>query len=166
MGDLIIMKKATVETFDFLAKNETPEHAIQRAQEYYKKMLDDYKSNLINYPDSAAYWRERIEATEKTLTSGFEIVTFSDFLKMKKKYLCNGELTEITKEDFDEHYDMLPPLRWCTYNNVEMFCMCEMYTGTFTTQYAYSHVTGKCYCAMVDVTDPETWIDKRLEKAA
>ncbi len=37
-----------------------------------------------------------------------------------------------------------------------------MYTGTYTTQYAYSLVTGKYYSAMVDVTDEETWIYNRI----
>lgn len=166
MNDLVIVKKATVEAFGFTEKNETPEHAIIRAKSYYEKDLETYKSHLINYPDMAEHWRNRIEATEKTLAAGFEVVTFEEFLALQKKYLCDGELTEITKEDFDEHFNMLPPLKWCNRHNVEMFCMSEMYTGTYTTQYAYSLVTGKYYCAMVDVTDPETWIDKILDKAA
>jgi hypothetical protein len=74
--------------------------------------------------------------------------------------MVSGEVKEITREDFYEALDCLPPLKWCTKSNVEMFCMREMYTGTYTTQYAKKD--GKYYSAMVDVTDENTWIHNRL----
>ena len=51
---------------------------------------------------------------------------------------------------------------WCTVEGVEMFCMSEMWTGTYTTQYAHDHRTGKYYSKMVDVTDRDTWINTYL----
>ena len=49
-------------------------------------------------------------------------------------------------------------------NGVEMFCMSEMYSDTYTTQYAYDHRTGKYYCKMVDSEDTSTWIHTLLRK--
>lgn len=77
--------------------------------------------------------------------------------------MLSGGVKETTEEIFSEMLNVLPPLYWCTIDGVEMFCMSEMYTGTFTNQYA--RVGEKYYTAMVDITDQSTWIHKLLKNA-
>ncbi|MGL5436016.1 MAG: hypothetical protein ACRDBO_11535, partial [Lachnospiraceae bacterium] len=71
-------------------------------------------------------------------------------------------LKETTEEQFEEALNVLPPLKWCTIDGIEMFCMSEMYTATYTNQYA--RYEGKYYKKMVDVTDKSTWLNNYLKK--
>lgn len=144
--------------YDFCTP-ETAEEVIKKAIEQARKTVETYNSCIVNYPDRADYWKECRKQYE---TAKYELMTFDEFLKRQKQIMLSGGIKEITKEEFDEKLNALPPLKFCRRNNMEMFCMSEMYAGTYTTQYAYSLVTGKYYSAMVDVTDPETWINKRL----
>ena len=88
-------------------------------------------------------------------------MTWDDFQAGQKRHLLNGELKEITKKEWEEMLNVLPPLMWCTIDGVNMFCMSEMYTGTFTTQYA--RYNEKYYCKMVDSADKSTWIHNLLK---
>lgn len=144
--------------YDFCTP-ETAEEIIEKATEQARKTVETYNSHIVNYPDCADYWKTCKKQYE---TAKYEMMTFDEFLKRQKKVMLSGKITEVTKEEFDEVFNALPPLNFCTRNNIEMFCISEMYTETYTTQYAFNLVDGKCYKAMVDVTDPETWINKRL----
>lgn len=160
--ELVIADKNGKELYTFTTEQDK-EKDLHLANRSTRLHIERYSELILDYPDRAEYWTSCLNR-HKAIS--WEIMTYEDFREREKKNLITGELLEITKEDFDEHFNMLPPLKWCTRHNVEMFCMREMYTGTYTTQYAYSLVTGKYYCTMVDVTDPETWIDKILDKAA
>lgn len=135
--------------------------AIERAQKSAAETVATYESHIKNYPDRADYWRS---CKAKYENAKYEVMTFDEFLKRQKVAITSGEVTETTAEQFDEMLNILPPLKWCTIDGVEMFCMCEMYTGTFTNQYA--RIGDKYYTAMVDVTDKSTWIHERLKKSA
>lgn len=139
----------------------TPENAqeiIDRATAKAAETVATYDSHIINYPDRADYWKN---CQKEYINAKYEMMTFDEYLARQKKAMISGPVKEITKEVFEDALNCLPPLKWCTRGNVEMFCMREMYTGTFTNQYAYSLVTGKYYTAMVDVTDVDTWINNR-----
>lgn len=90
--------------------------------------------------------------------------TEEEFQAMEKSKLISGEPEEIAADKFNEMLDVLPPLRWCTIDGVEMFCMSEMYTGTYTNQYAHDKSSGKYYTKMVDACDKSTWINNYLRK--
>lgn len=86
---------------------------------------------------------------------------FESFLNFQKEQLMkNATITEVTKENYTDALNVLPPIKYCTIDGVTMFCMCEMYTGSFTTQYA--KVGDKYFTKLVDITDKETWIHKNL----
>lgn len=144
--------------YDFCTP-ETAAGIIARAEEKAKKQVNDYNNLIIEYPDRADYWKSCKAQYEK---AKYEMMTFSEYLERQKKEMVSGPVTEVTKEDFDNALNCLPPLKWCTRHNMEMFCMREMYTGTYTTQYAYSLVSGKYFSAMVDITDENTWINNRI----
>ncbi len=88
----------------------------------------------------------------------YQIMTFGDFLKLERDKILNEPLTEITAERFSEMLDILPPLAWTQHKGVEMFCMSEFYTGSYTAQYAHDHTTDKYYTKLVDYRDKTTWI--------
>ena len=134
--------------------------AIEKAQKSAAETVARYESHIINYPDRADYWRSCKAQYEN---AKYEVMTFGEFLDRQKKAMVSGEVTETTEEQFNEMLNVLPPLKWCTIAGVEMFCMREMYTGTYTNQYA--RIGDKYYTAMVDVTDESTWIHNRLKKS-
>ena len=86
------------------------------------------------------------------------------FQKIERERILSGKLNRVTEQEYEDALNVLPPLYWCTVNGVEMFCMSEMYSDTYTTQYAYDHRTGKYYCKMVDSEDTSTWIHTLLRK--
>ena len=144
--------------YDFCTP-ETAIKVIEKATKNAKETVETYNNHIINYPDRADYWKM---CQSKYINAKYEMMTFDDFLKKQKEILTSGPVKEVTKEDFYDAFNCLPPLKWCNAGNCEMFCMREMYIGTYTNQYAYSLVTGKYYTAMVDITDRNTWIYNRL----
>ena len=66
-------------------------------------------------------------------------------------------MKEITEETFEDMLNVLPPIKWCTIDGIEMFCMSEMLTGFYTSQYIHDKGTNKYYHKIVDVTDKATW---------
>lgn len=144
--------------YDFCTP-ETAQEIIDKATAKAIEQCISYDDLTKNYPDRAEYWQN---CKKEYLTAKYEMMTFDEYLSRQKKAMVSGEVKEVTKEDFYEALDCLPPLKWCTKSNVEMFCIREMYTGTYTTQYAFNLVNSKYYCAMVDITDEATWIHNRL----
>ena len=67
-----------------------------------------------------------------------------------------------TREEFDDMLNVLPPLKWIRNERYSMFCVGECTTMTYYAQYIRIHGTGKCYCALTDIYDRTTWIDKLL----
>lgn len=155
-----IVEMHTVHVYDFKRTEETEAEALARAEQYYKDELALVSSHLKNY--GGEYWQKRVEGVTKTVEAGCKIMSMDDFRALEKKRLITGKLTEVTAEDWDNALNVLPPVYWVTINDVNEFCMREMYTGTYTTQYAHDRKTDKYYCAMVDVTDRSTWIHNLL----
>lgn len=133
---------------------------VARAQADAARHAARYAELIVDYPNQADYWRRCKKQYEN---AKYEIMTFDEYLKRQREKMISGPVTEITEERFYEMLDVLPPMKWCTIDGVEMFCMLEMYTGTYTNQYA--KIGDKYYTAMVDVTDRTTWIHERLKKS-
>ena len=93
----------------------------------------------------------------------YKVITWNEYEALKRKrYIDDGEIKEVTEEQFNDALDVLPPLKWCTIDGIEMFCISEMTDGTYTSQYAHDKHNGKYYCATVDVMDKSTWINNRI----
>ena len=142
--------------YDFCTP-ETATEIIRKAEERNAEDIATYESHLVNYPDRAEYWNKMLAKHRK---AKYEAMTFEEFLERQRKEMISSEVIETTEEDYEEHLNMLPPLKWCNRDGFSLFCMCEMLTGTYTTQYAKKD--GKYYCATVSVTDESTWINNRL----
>ena len=157
----VIVVKSTVTIFDFMRQNETEAEAFARAEAFYTEDLKKVTSHFNNY--GGDYWRKRVKEITAVLNNGFSVIAFEEFKAAEKAHLTGGEPEEITAECFNEMFNILPPLKWCTLDGVEMFCILEMYTGTYTDQYAHDKKSGKYYTKMVDICDKSTWINNYLK---
>lgn len=133
------------------------ENAERLAAEYIARMEDLNQ----RYPDHHVF-RSMLDNARN---ARYSLMTFDEFLALEREKLLGGAPEEIDEETFENQLDVLPPLNWCTIDGVEMFCMSEMYTGSYTAQYAHDRKTGKYWSKMVDALDPETWIHKALNAA-
>lgn len=162
MLEKVIVILNTVRVFGFLREDETEAEAITRAEAFYTEELETVTRHYNNY--GGDYWKSRVDEVTAILNDGFSVISFEEFQAMEKSKLISGEPEEITADKFNEMLDVLPPLKWCTIDGIEMFCMSEMYTGTYTNQYAHDKSSGKYYTKMVDACDKSTWINNYLRK--
>lgn len=160
MTDLVIAINATSDSYDFLNEGETPAEGRERAREYYNKNLIQATGNASQFKEHAKYWMDRAVEYMKILEGGFSVMTFDEYITWQKKQLTSDDPQEVTQEEYEDMLSVLPPLKFCTRGNIEMFCMREFWTGTITRQYAYNLVNCKYYSKLVDATDPDTWIYK------
>lgn len=162
--NILAVNIKTLSTYDFLQDGETQEELLNRANNYNNKEIKCYKEIINTKPQSNSdgFFTKQLEQAEQAI---YKVITWDEFEALQRsKYITNEDLTEITNEHFEEMLDVLPPLQWCTINNVEMFCMREMHTGTYTTQYAHDKTNGKYYSKMVDITDQVTWINNYIKR--
>lgn len=150
---LCIVDTVNFSIYDFADNQEQAEAKLIKAIESNKKDIATWKSHCKTYPDVDSFKTYLKQAQNKK----YEIMTFEEFLQKQKDYYINQPLTEITAEKYEEMLNILPPLKWCTINNIEMFCMSEFLTGSYTSQYLHDKKTGKYYHKIVDITDKATW---------
>ena len=155
---LCVVDAKHLSIFDFAENEEQAEQKFFKAIESCQEDIKTWESHCKTYPN-----RKDLKAyLERAKSKQYKIMSFQEFLQMERDYYINLPLTEITKEQFHEMLNVLPPLKWCTMHNIEMFCMSEMWSGSYTSQYAYNLVTEKYYHKMVDITDQKTWIHNFL----
>ena len=160
--DAVIVEMHTIIIYDFVLEGESTEEAEARGLAYYKEWAQKTREYSVLFDDDSAYWHNQADSYDKKVAAGCRVMSLDDFRKLQKKRLLLGDPEEITAEKFDEMLNILPPLKWVTINNIEMFCMCEMYTGSYTTQYAHDKKNNKYYSKMVDVLDRSTWLHNFL----
>ena len=132
-------------------------HELERAKASAAESVATYNRHIVNYPDRAEYWKLCRAEYEN---AKFEVMTFGQFLHCQRYAMIDRPVKEITAEDYREMLNILPPSYFCNINGVSMFCMSEMYCGTYTDQYA--RVGDKYYTALVDIYDRSTWIHNRI----
>lgn len=158
LGDLVVVNKKTYEIYDFCTK-ETAEEVLKATEHSAADNIKGYDTLIRDYPDRADYWES---CKRKYTDAKYAVMTYKEFLRQQQNYLTSGPIAEITREQYEQALNVLLPYRYCTHNGITMFCFREMYTGSFTTQYAKAG--DKYYSAMVDVTDTSTWIAARISK--
>lgn len=147
-----------VSVYDFLQDGETEQELLNRANAYKQGNFETYSDLCFLYPDREDFQKCLKEAKEKE----YKVMSWDEFSKLKRDFYLNDPVRETTEQVFYDMLNILPPLKWCTIDGVEMFCMSEMYTGTYTNQYA--RYNDKYYTKMVDVTDKSTWINNYIGK--
>lgn len=149
--NILAVDIATMSTYDFLHDGETEEQLLNRANANKQKDIDSWTENYKKYPC------EQFEQYLKSAKAkNYKVMTWEEFEKMQRDFYINVPLTEVTEKQFQDALNCLPPLKWCTIDGIEMFCMSEMWTGTYTTQYA--RIENKYYSKMVDCMNKNTWI--------
>lgn len=156
--DYVAVDTSTMRVYDFMKANETQEELLARANTYKQEDIDTWTRHTTNYPD-ADQFNNYLEAAKR---KNYRVMSFEDFIKAEKQFYISDPVTEITEERYNEMLNVLPPLHWCTIDGVEMFCMSEMLTGTFTSQYAKT--SDGFYCKTVNARDRGTWIHHFLKK--
>lgn len=144
-----------------ISKGESPEEAVEEAFAKAHEDAERYAEYKKRYPENAEYWQKQIDECKN---ADYRAMRSSDFSRIQRQKFLRQPLHEVTAEDYEEMLDVLPPIHWVEINGVSEFCMMEMFTGTFTNQYAHDKKTGKYYQKLVDVTDRDTWIHKILER--
>lgn len=141
--------------------NETEAELMQRINDDVSKNIQRYEKIISERPEANAdgFFTKRLEEVKN---ADYQLMTYDEYLqRMRKKYINDATIKEVTKEDFLYALEVLPPLHWCEIDGIEMFCMCEMTWGTYTDQYARTP-DGKYYCTTVDSADKSTWINNRI----
>ena len=160
--DILAVDTSTLTVYDFLGDGETEQELLQRAYNSNTRNIAHYEAIIAENPESnsVGFFTKQLENAKKR---EYKVVTWNEYITLKRKrYIDNGEITEVTAEQFNDALDVLPPLKWCTIDGIEMFCISEMTDGTYTSQYAHDKHNGKYYCATVDVMDKSTWINNRI----
>jgi len=152
-NELCVVDITTLSIFNFADDQEQAKKVLVKAIENNKKDIEIWGNHCKNYPDTEQFKTYLTQAQNKK----YEIMTYKEYVKLERDYYINQPLTEITAERFEEMLNILPPKKWTTKHNIEMFCMSEMLTGTYTSQYMYNLVTNKYYHKIVDITDQSTW---------
>ena len=164
MEDLVIVAKSNNQNFT-CCKPSDVEKEIECAKKFYEEELALVTSHRDNYPNNKDYWQKRIDETTFTLSQGFEAVTFEEFHKREKMKWCTGKIHEISREEYNEALNCLPPVGWVHGDDCEWFFISEMLTFSFTNQYYHDKTNGKYYTAVADLHDRKTWIHNLLEAA-
>lgn len=149
--------------FDYYVKdsNETGAELMQRINDDVSKDIQRFEKIISERPEANAdgFFTKRLAEVKN---ADYQLMTYDEYLRlMRKKYIDDAIIKEVTEEDFNIALDILPPLYWCKIDGIEMFCMCEMTWGTYTDQYARTP-DGKYYCTTVDSADKNTWINNRI----
>lgn len=134
-------------------RNES--EVLNKAKAQQDESIKTWTSHISKYPENKQF--KLYLATEKK--KSYKIMNYDDYVKAERLILLNKPLQEITEAKYWEMLECLPPLKWCTIGNIEMFCMSEMYTGTYTSQYAHDKKNDKYYSKLVDCYDKTTWIN-------
>lgn len=144
--------------YDFTETLEQADAVLQKAIARTLESVATWEHHAKYYPDPNRFF-VHLEHEKSKLWS---IMTYGEFKIYERKKLLAEPMHEITEETFNDQLNVLPPIKWCTINGVEMFCMSEMFTGFYTSQYAHDKRTGKFYSKLVDLTDKATWINTLL----
>jgi len=155
MYEIVVADINSLKIWDFVNEGESPDEVLENARKDNVREVQRWEELCKIYPcdEYDVYLKNAKEAE-------YKIMAYGEFLKLERDYYLNLPMKEVTREIFDERLDVLPPLKWCTINGIEMFCLREMTTRTYTDQYARDG--DKFYCKTVDVADKSTWIHNIL----
>lgn len=160
-NDRLIVNLFNNESFT-LCKIDEVDASIKRAQEFYANDVETYKHHLIYFPNMSDHWQKQLEICESVLKAGFEAITWEEYVNRQREKWLSKEPKEITREEYDEALNVLPPKVWIQNERYSMFFIGECTTMTYYGQYLYDKVSGKYYTALTDIYDESTWLDKML----
>ena len=144
------------------SKKEDAAEGIQKAEAYYADCLQKARKYKSLYDPE--YWENRERHYAAVVKEGVEAVTWEEFLSRERERYLSIPLAETTAERYHEMFNILPPMYW-TQDGVldfEMFCVPEMISATYTSQYLHDLRTDRYYTKIVDSHDKKTWISAMI----
>ena len=152
-NSLCVVDVVGINIYNFSNSQIKAEETLIKAIESNKEDIETWSNHCKNYPDTEQFKIYLKQAQDKK----YEIMTYEEFVQLERKHFLDEPLKEIDEERFEDMLNVLPPIKWCTIDGIEMFCMSEMLTGFYTSQYMHDKGRNKYYHKIVDVTDKETW---------
>jgi hypothetical protein len=107
--------------------------------------------------DANAY-AARLAATQGAPHFHYEAMTYEAYKEAERQYYLNRPLEQISKERFDDAYEVLPPKAVRNSEGGFSFLMSEHWSGPYTSQYVSCE--GRYFTRLVDATDQSTWITR------
>ena len=156
--EIIVADLNTLSVWNFAKDQKEAEEILNRANAQVKESIETWKRHIEDYPNREDF-KTYLKQEE---CKNYQIMFYDDYAKAERNTMLSGKPKRITKARFFEMLEVLPPLKWCTIDGVEMFCISEMYSGSYTNQYALDKTTNKYYTKMVDCRDKTTWINTQL----
>ena len=89
-----------------------------------------------------------------------ELMTYEEFLVKQAKEFADKPINIISKQEWWDALECLPPLKWHDRGGMEVFFMSEFYTGNYTSMYVKVVIGGEdtYACKTVNFKDESTWI--------
>ena len=155
-ADLVIACRNTVKVYAY-ATEESKDKMLLKAKEYYRECTERAKERAsVKTREDYKYWAKEYWEYKRI---SMEIMTEEEYYKIQKEYLFKTHpLKEITKKQWYDMLECLPPMDWHRGDYMQFFFMCEMYTGSYTNEYYWDMNNNKFYEKMVDYRDKSTWI--------
>jgi hypothetical protein len=150
-----IINTTTCTAWSYTDTDEKAAAKMAEAIQYERECAERCEMHAANRPEDGDYWSKQ---AAQHRAAKFEIMSFEEFQKRQRAKLLAGDPIEETAEEYNDALDILPPTHWVQIDGISEFCMCEMLTGSYTTQHAHDLRTDKYYCKTVDVLDKSTWI--------
>lgn len=160
--NLYIVNSFRNEVYSVCIGGKTADEEVKAASAYYKDQVKRIAEISAKYP--GPYWTGRLSEAESLAASKIEVLTWEEWYARERRRVLTGRVKVVTEEEWNRQLNVLPPSSWCEYDGMEVFCMSERYTLTFTAQYARDPFSGKFYTAMVDEMDRDTWIPNLLKR--
>ena len=144
--------------YDFCS-SERAQKTLDQAQKEAMEKVEYYNKEIADHPNhDNEYLKLRKKEYE---TAKYEMMTFADYLRRKKKIMTSGDVTEVTADEYYYVLNIMPPIQMSFRDGMSLFCVSEMKTDTYTTQYA--EIGDRYYSATVDLADESTWINRRVD---
>lgn len=138
---------------------ESAESVLLNLQKKAREESSIFLELADHFPESAEYWKQRSETERR---ARLIIVDMDKWEETERNAILNGKMEEITKEEYKKKLEVRPQVESGTWNEVEEFCVCGMFTGAYAIQYAHDKQTDKYYSKLVSLRDRSTWIDRIL----
>lgn len=91
-----------------------------------------------------------------------EIINFDIYSRYLDEYYEKKPICEITKKEWWEQLECLPPLNWRAFNGVEEFFVPEFTESCFTGNYI--KYKDRYFCKTVSYYDKSQWLSNNIYK--
>jgi hypothetical protein len=83
-----------------------------------------------------------------------------EIIEAESKYYTNQGWSEISRDEYYDSFECLPPYAYVSHNGANGFLMSEFTSGPFTGLFV--KYSGKYYCCTADAYNPKPMINKLI----